>query len=127
MAKRKKRVSHAKRVELGFLEGISRRCPDNPRVLRPLADLYTQVGRIREGLDVDVSLARLCPEDEIVWYNLGCSYALSDQVEHALEALSKAIDLGYTDWKAMLKDDDLESLREDRRFQTLLTRLRASR
>ena len=55
----KKRVTRAQRVELGFLEAVRRRCPGNPFVLKPLGDLYTRVGRVDDGLSVDLELTTM--------------------------------------------------------------------
>jgi hypothetical protein len=109
---------------MSFLEGVSRRCPENPDVLKPLADLYTRVGRFDQGLRVDLELARLCPEDCIVWYNLGCSFALTGRKDRAFDALGRAVSLGYDDHESMRRDADLASLHEDPRFDELLRQAR---
>ena len=106
-------------VELAFLEGINRRCPDHVPTLKALADLLTRVGRIEEGLE-DLRLSRLAPEDEEVWYNLGCSLALSRRPDEAFEALHRAVALGYNETEWLRKDEDLATLRDDPRFGALV-------
>ena len=123
-SKSKRKASKAQRIELGFLEGVRRRCPDATHVLKPLGDLYTRVGCYEEGLDVDLALTRLCPEDSEVWYNLGCSCALTSKPDEALKALARAIDLGYDDAEWMTHDEDLSALRDDPQFDALLERVR---
>ena len=108
--------------ELVFLEAVRNRCPRHVGVLKALGDIYTRTGRIGEGLDVDCRLARLCPRDDMVWYNLGCSYALAGHGNRAFHALGRAVDLGYRDVEWMREDGDLASLREDPRFTQLVTR-----
>jgi len=115
-----KTTSRAKKVEISFLEGLKGRCPDDPKVLKALAELYTKTGRVEDGLAADLDLVRLCPAESEVWYNLGCSYALTGRKDEALAALSRAIDLGYEDYQWMSADGDLSSLREDPRFVSLL-------
>jgi predicted Zn-dependent protease len=117
------RIRKPLRIERDFLESLARRCPDRPEVLRPLADLYTRVGQIAEGLEVDQRLTRLLPHDALAWYNLGCSLALSGDPEQALEALARAARNGYRDRRWMLQDGDLKSLRGDPRFLELIERL----
>jgi len=113
-------LSRAKRVELEFLEHVRRRCPSHRLVKEALGDLYTQTGQYVESLEVDLSLAREHPDDPHVWYNLGCSFALVGRKDEAFEALRRAIGLGYRDLDWMRKDTNLDLLRDDQRFRTLL-------
>jgi tetratricopeptide (TPR) repeat protein len=106
--------------ELEFLENIARRLPEDIGVLRALADLYTKTGDYAEGLRIDERLSHLCSEDALVWYNLGCSLALVERTEDALDALSRALELGYDDYEWMKKDSDLTALRGDPRFESML-------
>lgn len=114
-------------MELRFLERVLDRCPRHVGVMKALGDMYTRTGRIDDGLDMDQRLACLCPRDDMVWYNLGCSYALSGHGDRALDALGKAVDLGYSDTDWMCEDQDLISLREDPRFVELVARAGAGR
>lgn len=106
--------------ELEFLERIAQRLPEDTEVLRALADLYTRTGDYAEGLRLDERLSHVCSEDPMVWYNLGCSLSLVGRQEDALEALSRAVELGYDDYEWMKKDPDLTSLHGDSRFESML-------
>lgn len=99
-------------LEIKFLEGIARRDPCYVDLLKILGDSYTKRGRHEEGLRIDERLARLCPEDAIVYYNLACSYSLTSQLDVAIEALETAINLGYRNLDHMAKDPDLKNLRK---------------
>lgn len=55
-----------------------------------------------------------------VYYNLACCYALTAQKKLALETLEKSIRVGYKDYRNMLNDSDFESIREDKKFKSLL-------
>lgn len=112
--------SRCEAQELEFLEQIARRLPEDTDVLRALADLYTRTGDYAEGLRIDERLSRLCAEESLVWYNLGCSLALVDRTDDALEALSRSLELGYDDYEWMKKDPDLTSLHGDPRFESML-------
>ena len=59
--------------------------------------------------------------DPIVHYNLACSYSLLKMADFCLEALKKAIGLGYYDFDFINKDPDLEFIREDPRYRKLLS------
>jgi len=112
--------NRADQQELKFLECIALRLPEDTEVLRSLADLYTRTGDYAEGLRIDERLSHLCAEEPLVWYNLGCSLALMERVEDALEALSRSVELGYDDYEWMKKDTDLTSLHGDPRFESML-------
>ena len=106
--------------ELAFLQRIAKRLPEDTEVLRALGDLYTRTGATADGLRVDERLSRLCSEDPLVWYNLACSFALSDRNDDALEALGRSMELGYDDYEWMKKDPDLSGLHGDPRFESML-------
>ncbi|MBI3829808.1 MAG: hypothetical protein HY291_09840 [Planctomycetes bacterium] len=53
-------------------------------------------------------------------YNVACGYALTGDKEKALEALAKAVDAGFDKADDIKKDDDLVSLRGDKRFKDLV-------
>ncbi len=91
----RKKTSRASQRDLDtrieFMEGLVRRDPDYVDALQLLGDHYTQRGRFAEGLKVDERLARLEPQSPLVFYNLACSYSLTDQFDRAALALEKAI------------------------------------
>ena len=60
-------------LEILFMEGVIKRDPFYIEALQILGDDYTRRGRFEEGLRIDERLARLCPRDAIVHYNLACS------------------------------------------------------
>ncbi|MBI3414000.1 MAG: tetratricopeptide repeat protein, partial [Verrucomicrobia bacterium] len=86
-------------IEIGFIEGVVRRAPGYVDALQLLGDDYTRRGRFTEGLKVDEQLAQLRPTDPMTHFNLACSYSLTEQCEAAFEALNRALDLGYSDFK----------------------------
>lgn len=108
-------------VELAFLQKVSERLPEDIEVLQALADLYTKTGKYEEGLAIDERLSHQLPNDDLVWYNLGCSYALTNRADDAFEALTKAVELGYADYDWMKSDPDLNGLHADPRFESLLS------
>lgn len=114
-------------VEIAFLEAIHKRIHHNRRVWEALGDLYTRTGRFEEGLEMDLRMAKACPGDPMVLYNLGCSYALTSRVEEALETLTRAVKAGYHDADWMGRDRDLKILHKDPRFRALLQHIRARR
>jgi tetratricopeptide (TPR) repeat protein len=123
MKDERKEIDQNDLVELDFLERLAVRLPQDDEVLKVLGDLYTRVGRFEKGLETDHRLVALCPDDALVWYNLGCSLALLGKRDEALKALSRAVTLGYGDYEYMISDNDLRTLREERAFKTLIKRI----
>jgi len=111
-------------TKIQFMEGLIRRDPDYVDALQLLGDHYTQRGRFTEGLHVDERLARLEPANPLVFYNLACSYSLTEEFDRALHALNQAIELGYRDFKWLAKDPDLKKLRAHPSFLALKEKIR---
>src|SRR6187455_1897074 len=112
-------------VEIGFIEGVVRKDPDYVEALQILGDDYTKRGRFDDGLKIDEQLARLRPQDATVLYNLACSYSLTDRVAEAFNALHRALAAGYSDFKWMAQDPDLESLRKHPLYDEVRTKIKA--
>ena len=110
-------------IKIGFMEGLVRRDPDYADALQLLGDHYTQRGLYAEGLEVDERLARLEPGNAIVFYNLACSYSLTDQFDRAALALEKALSLGYRDFAWLAKDPDLKKFRQQPAFQEIMKKI----
>jgi tetratricopeptide (TPR) repeat protein len=105
--------------EIRFFEGIAQRDPDYVEALQILGDAYTNSGLWEKGLNVDERLARLCPDNPLVFYNLACSYSLLKRVDEAFAALAEAVKRGYDDARWLNKDPDLNNLRQDHRFEKI--------
>ncbi len=60
------------------------------------------------------------PHDKAAHYNLACVSARQKKTEEAFAHLQKAVDWGWRDRGQLAKDDDLESLRDDKRFAEIL-------
>ena len=109
--------------EIRFFESVLRRRPDYPQVVELLGGLYTQQGRIADGLKMDRKLVRLQPANPTAHYNLACSLALARRRNDALRVLRRAVQLGYRDLDWMQQDPDLEVLKEHPDFQALVETL----
>ena len=106
-------------IEIQFLEGVVRRDRRYVEALQLLGDDYTRRGRFKDGLQVDRRLARLCPEDPLVHYNLACSFSLTEEFRKSAHALRKAIQGGYRDFDHLRRDSDLEPLRQTDLFAAI--------
>jgi tetratricopeptide (TPR) repeat protein len=111
-------------TRIEFMEGLVRRDPAYVDALQLLGDHYTQRGRYTEGLKVDERLARLDPENALVFYNLACSYSLTDQFDRAALALENALCLGYRDFAWLARDPDLKKFRQQPAYDEIKAKIR---
>lgn len=110
--------------ETSFYESVLKRDKNYAEVIEILGGLYTEQGRYEEGLTMDRRLVKLRPESPTAHYNLACSLSLMKRRGHALNALRKAVSLGYRDWKHMVNDKDLEYLWEEPAYAQILVQLK---
>lgn len=106
--------------DIDFFERVLDRRPDSIEALRVLAQLVSDKKAWMRAVELDARLVRLLPEDVLARYNLACSLARVGRHEEALDALARAILLGYDDLAHMEADPDLASLRDHPDFQALL-------
>jgi len=106
--------------EVGLSRAVLESNPQDVRALEMLGQALTRAGRHDEALEADLRLAGLRPKDPVAFYNLACSYSHLENLDAAFDALHRAFDLGYRDYRHLLKDPDLENVRRDRRFKRLL-------
>jgi serine/threonine protein kinase/Flp pilus assembly protein TadD len=94
--------------------------PDDARALYLGAGILCQLGERARGLEWAQRALLMDPEETSILYNVGCVYALAGEADKSIDCLAKAMDRGdwYKGWAQ--KDSDLESLRNNPRFQALL-------
>jgi hypothetical protein len=59
-----------------------------------------------------------------LFYNLACGFALLQQNDSALVYLQKAVEFGYSDYYRILKDSDLNSLRDKPEYHALVDKMK---
>jgi tetratricopeptide (TPR) repeat protein len=96
--------------DIDFFEKLIARSPDSLEALRVLAELVSKKGLVHRAVELDRRLVQLLPDDFLARYNLACSFARAGRTDEAIDALSRAILLGYDDLEHMESDPDLESL-----------------
>jgi tetratricopeptide (TPR) repeat protein len=111
--------------ELAFYAGILGGVSDYADVLRVYAQHLASKGMLKEGLMAEQKLVQLRPADPDAHYNLACRYATLRQPDLALRTLRTAVELGYRDFRAMVQERQLESVRKDPRFRALLREYQA--
>ena len=97
--------------------------PDDARALYLGAGALVQLGERERGLEWTKRARAIDPEDPGVLYNVACSYAQLGQTDDAISCLEKAVQNGFGHREWLENDSDLDSLRNDPRFQALLKKL----
>ena len=69
-----------------------------------------------------LELIEFAPKDPSGQYNLACALARQGKTDQALAALEKAVTLGFGDSQHIRDDSDLEPLRKNPRFESILQR-----
>jgi tetratricopeptide (TPR) repeat protein len=110
--------------EIEFFERVLARSPDDVSCLRALGELLARKGLWERSLKVEERLIALRPRDGIAHYNLACSLAMQGAQTEAIDALAKAIDVGYRDFGHLEVDPDLDGLRHLPAYRALLRQYR---
>ncbi len=83
-----------------------------------LSTAYLGARKYDEALDTLKSLEAINPSAPLLHYNLACYYSLTDKPPASLNALKKAVNLGYKEFQGIETDPDLENLRNHEAFKT---------
>jgi len=94
--------------------------PDDARAITMAAVSASRLGDRDRGLELAHQATMVDPEDASVCYNVACLMALEGERDQALDHLRCAFRAGFArrDW--IEHDPDLDSLRDEPRFQELL-------
>ena len=97
--------------------------PDDARALYLGAPCLVDIGEFDKARQWAERALDTDRQEPAVLYNVACTFALMGEPDRAIELLGEAIDNGFG-YRAWLEhDNELESLRDDERFQALLKRL----
>jgi Flp pilus assembly protein TadD len=97
--------------------------PDDARAWYFSATALMRLGQRDQALERARRALAIDPEDAGVLYNVACFYAVAGSSEEALDHLDKAIQNGFGHREWLENDSDLDSIRDEPRFQTLLQKL----
>ena len=59
-----------------------------------------------------------------IYYNLACNYSLTNRTKEALEAFEKAIGFGFSEYRHVKTDSDLDNIRNEEKFVALMDTLK---
>ncbi len=106
--------------EIETLRGMLEKEPDNAKLLQLLAVKLAAAGRYDEALSALEHLVRLRPDDPAGYYNIACVHAKKGDAQKSVDYLGRALDKGFSDWKLIETDPDLDPVRSSPRFRALL-------
>ena len=105
------REGHLKQA-IGHYEMALRHDADIIEVYVNQSTTQLRLGQFPEALKTLNQLAEKNPDNPMLHYNLACYHSLTQQPEIALEALEKALSLGFKGKDEIFKDPDLENVRQ---------------
>jgi tetratricopeptide (TPR) repeat protein len=85
-----------------------------------LGSLLKKPGQLDESVAACKKAVLLDPDCTAAYYDLACYYSLQAKREQALAAMEMALCKGFCDFDWVLRDPDLEGLRQNPEFQLLL-------
>jgi adenylate cyclase len=109
------------RMAVDRLERAIAREPDNGSLLALGVGALVVLGEIDRARDWSRHAILIDPKDGNLRYNLACAMTRLGDFDHALEYLEAAFELGGNALVTWVREDaDLDRLRDDPRFQTLM-------
>jgi serine/threonine protein kinase/Flp pilus assembly protein TadD len=97
--------------------------PDDVRALYLGANGLVALGQREKGLAWAKRAMEIEPNEPMLLYNLACIYSLADEYDAAIDCLEKAIDGGFAHRPWLEKDSNLDPLRDDPRFQSMVKKM----
>src|SRR5688500_10458358 len=83
------------RFELSLFESALAGDSNNVDLLVALGEAYDKKGFLEKGLAVGMKLVQIRPEEASYQYRLACRHSLLGHIDPALQALTRALQLGY--------------------------------
>jgi len=109
----------AYRLALRAVEKRVQLHPDDARAYTMGAVSFCRLGDRRSGLEWAERAIAIDPNDAGIQYNVACLFALEGEKTRAIQSLEAAVQAGFAHRDWVEKDPDLDSLRDDPRFQSL--------
>ena len=109
-------------AEQDFKKGVSL-APQDPNMYTNRAGFYNGTRQLDKAFDDLQQALKLGGTASLIYYNLACNYALAGKKEDALKMLETAIDNGFRQYLMLTRDEELQSLNTEIRFQKLLEKI----
>ena len=92
--------------------------------LAPLASCITLLDTTTIFKVAPIPEGAILEQKGLLYYDQACCYAIVGQKKQALAALGQSVELGYKDYNNMVNDNDLVSLRKDKKYLSLLAQVK---
>lgn len=86
---------------------------------------YERAKKYNQALNSFELANEIYPKNLRIPYDRARVYALSGQKKKALEFLEKAVSLGYKNWQELESEKGFDNIRQEEKFQKLLTQIKA--
>jgi len=93
--------------------------PDDARAFTMGAVALCRLGERQAGFEWAERAVAIDPNDPGIQYNVACLFALEGEKTRAIDCLEAAVKAGFAHRDWVMKDPDLDSLRDDPRFKAL--------
>jgi len=100
-------------------EALLEQNPQDGRSAFRAAFAWHTAGKLDKAIEAHKRAAKFEQARPTALYNLGCAFALKGDKDKAFDALMQARKAGFDQLDHMRQDSDLESLRDDGRFESL--------
>jgi serine/threonine protein kinase/tetratricopeptide (TPR) repeat protein len=94
--------------------------PSDARAANLLAATYANFGDEAKALEYAERSLAIDPDDAMLLYNVCCTYTLLGRNDEAIACLERAVDKGFGHREWLDHDPDLNSLRQNPRFQAIM-------
>ena len=116
---RRSAVAEEKGTTVLMIGGTPGKAYDPPPAEAGEAFRAYNAGEYDAALAKQLTVVEARPKDVLAHFNAGCYAAKAGRTDEALEHLRQAVELDERIKEYIEKDDDLDSLREDSRFEVL--------
>jgi tetratricopeptide (TPR) repeat protein len=117
------KVEEASRRTVELVERHVELNPDDARALYLGGGCLLTLGDRERALEWGRRARAIDPGDPMILYNVACLFAQAGDIEPGIEALESAVEAGFGHREWIEHDSDFDALRENPRFQALLSRL----
>ena len=97
--------------------------PDDVRAIYMTANGMAALGQREMAREWSGRALAMRPDDSMVLYNVGCIFSLLGLKEEAIDALQRSVRKGLVQRGWFENDSNLDAVRDDPRFQAMLTQL----
>jgi serine/threonine protein kinase/Tfp pilus assembly protein PilF len=105
---------------LKLMEGSLELNPDDARAANLAAGVFAALGEEENAIKYGERSLAIDPEDPMLLYNVACMYSSLARTDQAISCLERAVDKGFGHREWIDNDPDLEPLRSNPRYQSIV-------